>query len=792
MTDEPATLHHVKLCKRNYNRSSIASLHTPSGLLLTEEESIGKEIVEHFTAIFKNQRPSEKTYAARFLDGVRGVFPDETTSCALTAPFSTQEIKIALVDCSKNRAPGTDGIPYEFYLTFWDRLGPHFLDMMNHVLERGSVLETQGKAAVRLISKVPHPKSLSEYRPISLLNTDYKIIASALAKRFRPTLSHTLGSHQKGGVPGRYIFDSLCLYRDIIEETSRKSKISITRDNKQIEHGAAIIGFDLEKAYNLVNRETLWETMSAMGYPASFINWLKALYAITTISPLNGSSIVGDIEEAQSIRQGCPLSMHLFAVYIEPLLARIAANVVGVSVNDHQVAVRGFVDDLAVFATSDFDIITACKCVDEFCLWTHARVNRAKSNILGLGAWAWDEQQKRDDEHLPKKQWPVQWLKPVPSMKLLGVEFQAEITKTGQLNWQNQLLKMLGIIRENYDRKMTLYGRVLFVKQHVLSRAVHLAHIIPCPPQRARAIEKTISRFVWRTLSRPTTLSTLRPVMKGGLGFPNPALFFHALLTHTAYKALISPEGPERSVLRYWLATHLRNQLPNIFTNTSMKSGEAPPDHIHGIIPTIKALLQQGTITPTHHATSKAIYHALLEPHMAPGTLELQRPGLDWPSIWRSVLKLNGPNRDLMFLFNHNILPTKHRINRRDSSVKTVCPVCKRMEEDNFHCFLLCPKKRLALDWFQHRLRTLGCKTPTRDAIHGHCASSLNPHSTAILIEAYVNGTWTARKRESAPSIAELEDLWKALFLSKKTTPSRTHTYTLQTLQTPQQSLRRP
>ena len=85
-----------------------------------------------------------------------------------------------------------------------------------------------------------------------------------------------------------------------------------------------------------------------------------------------------------------------------------------------------------------------------------------KSNILGLGAWAWDEQQKRDDEHLPKKQWPVQWLKPVPSMKLLGVEFQAEITKTGQLNWQNQLLKMLGIIRENYDRKMTLYGRVRF------------------------------------------------------------------------------------------------------------------------------------------------------------------------------------------------------------------------------------------------------------------------------------------------------------------------------------------
>lgn len=790
MTDEPATLHHVKLCKRNYNRSSIANLSTPKGLLLADEESINREIVEHFTSIFKNQRSPDKTYAASFLDGVKGVFShgpsSEQVSCALTAPFCTQEIKVAIVECKTNKAPGTDGIPYEFYLAFWDLVGPHFLDMMNHVLERKSVLPTQGKAAIRLIPKVPHPKCLSEYRPISLLNSDYKIIASVLAKRLRPTLCTALGTHQKGGVPGRYIFDSLCLYRDIIEETSRKSGITVTRDNKNLEHGAAIIGFDLEKAYDLVNRETLWETMSVMGYPASFIDWLKALYAITTISPLNGSSIVGDIEDAQSIRQGCPLSMHLFAVYIEPLLVRIAANVEGVAVNDQRVAVRGFVDDLAVFASSDYDIVTACKYVDEFCLWTHARVNRNKSNILGLGAWAWDSQRKKGAERLPTKEWPVQWLKPTPSMKLLGVEFQADIHKTSQFNWQKQLIKMLGIIRENYDRKMTLYGRVLFVKQHVLSLPVHLAHIIPCPPHRARAIEGSITSFVWGKRSRPATQCTQRPVLKGGLGFPNPSLFFHSLLTHTMYKALISPEGPERSVLRYWLATHLRHQLPDIFSNTARKSGEAPPAHITGVIPTIRALLQQGTITPTNHASSKAIYQALLEPRLAPGTLELQRPGLDWPSTWRSVVNTKGPNRDLMFLFNHDILPTRLRNQRHDPSVQAACPVCHRMEEDNIHCLLLCPEKRHAVDWLRQRLRTLGCNTPPRDAIHGHPGPSHNPRRTTALIEAFVAGTWTAKKRDSAPSVAELEDLWKALLLSKRITLP--HTNTLQMLQTPPQS----
>lgn len=154
----------------------------------------------------------------------------------LAAPISNAEIKRALLATNPNKYPGTDGIPYEFYLRFWDCIGPHFLEMFQHVLESGSVLSSQGRAAVRMIPKVPSPKTLSEYRPISLLNSDYKVMASVLAKRLKPTLQDTLGAHKKGGVPARFIFDSLCLYRDAIEEVSRKSKINITRDNYTIDH----------------------------------------------------------------------------------------------------------------------------------------------------------------------------------------------------------------------------------------------------------------------------------------------------------------------------------------------------------------------------------------------------------------------------------------------------------------------------------------------------------------------------------------------------------------------------
>ncbi|KZR98213.1 Uncharacterized protein APZ42_006476, partial [Daphnia magna] len=96
--------------------------------------------------------------------------------------------------------------------------------MMICVLDKRKLQPSQGRAAIRLVPKIPAPSKITNYRPISLLNTDYKLIASVLAFRLRNSLQNSLDSHQKGGVPGRYIFDSLCLIRDVIDNTGRKSK----------------------------------------------------------------------------------------------------------------------------------------------------------------------------------------------------------------------------------------------------------------------------------------------------------------------------------------------------------------------------------------------------------------------------------------------------------------------------------------------------------------------------------------------------------------------------------------
>ena len=86
---------------------------------------------------------------------------------SLTDPLTLAELRDALSKTEKNKSPGTDGIPYEFYTQIWEIIGPHFLTIVHGVLEKGELLPSQGKAAIRLLPKVPNPKNMTDYRPIS-------------------------------------------------------------------------------------------------------------------------------------------------------------------------------------------------------------------------------------------------------------------------------------------------------------------------------------------------------------------------------------------------------------------------------------------------------------------------------------------------------------------------------------------------------------------------------------------------------------------------------------------------
>ena len=102
--------------------------------------------------------------------------------------LSIEEISYAMRGLSSAKTPGSDGLPLEFYVKFWDQLGPILLQLYTFSLDPGSLSLSMQESVTRLIFKKDDPKNLKNWRPISLLNVDYKILSKALTNRLSKVL----------------------------------------------------------------------------------------------------------------------------------------------------------------------------------------------------------------------------------------------------------------------------------------------------------------------------------------------------------------------------------------------------------------------------------------------------------------------------------------------------------------------------------------------------------------------------------------------------------------------------
>jgi len=125
---------------------------------------------------------------------------------------------MSLKQMAKGKSPGLDGLLVEFYLVFWERLGQELVDSLNHAFECRELTISEGRGIITLIPKKNKDKMLLDnWRPISLLNTDYKIATRAIASRVLKILPGIIHSDQTGYVKKRFIRQNIRLISDFIE-----------------------------------------------------------------------------------------------------------------------------------------------------------------------------------------------------------------------------------------------------------------------------------------------------------------------------------------------------------------------------------------------------------------------------------------------------------------------------------------------------------------------------------------------------------------------------------------------
>ena len=178
---------------------------------------------------------------------------------SLEKDLTFEELKDALTSFADNKSPEEKGFTKEFYEVFFDLLRKDLLNSYNEAFNRGSLSVSQKRGTITLIPKGDENLSdLKNWRPISLLNIDYKILSKALAKRMEQYLPKLIHSDQTGFVNGRYIGQNIRLLNDIMDFLDSKKCQGI------------LLFVDFEKAFDTLEWSFISKTLEAFNFGNKF------------------------------------------------------------------------------------------------------------------------------------------------------------------------------------------------------------------------------------------------------------------------------------------------------------------------------------------------------------------------------------------------------------------------------------------------------------------------------------------------------------------------------------------
>ncbi len=338
-----------------------------------------------------NEREADITIALDSLDA--SLTEDQAEK--MGEAFTYEECERSLRFAKNGTAPGLDGIPFEFWKAlharyiedkrFPDRANFNVMELLTAAFEDARIhgVSTRTSFAHGWIAPIYKEKGertrVVNYRPITLLNTDYKLLSKALAVRLADVAPKIVNKAQAGFVPGRKIQNHTQLARMVMSWAEMN------------EEDGAIVALDQEKAYDKVAHDYLWKVLERFGLPATFIRLIRSLYSNAVTSIMINGILSEPYRIYRGVRQGDPLSCLLFDLAIEPLSAMIRKSELrGFKVPRSEETLKAvlFADDTTVYLSHEDDFKALQDVLDIWCSAAKARFNIAKTEIIPLGSAA--------------------------------------------------------------------------------------------------------------------------------------------------------------------------------------------------------------------------------------------------------------------------------------------------------------------------------------------------------------------------------------------------------------------
>ena len=374
--------------------------------------------------------------------------------------FINDELELCIKSLPKHKTPGIDGLPFELYQSVFPIIQQDYLEVQNCIWERERITSSMRCSVTRLPPKIKQgTPTVLQLRPISMQISDYGIRNRLIASRMSKVMPSLLSSGQ------------LCSQKE------KNILFGITNIISSIEYvnyrglSAAIASFDMDHAFDRAYIPYIIQVLRCMGFSDKFIRIIMDSHTdITTRFILNG--LTEAIQLSFSFRQGDPISMILYLIYIEPLLVMLGKRLQGLQFPNFREIDDDYCDDIEILVEKEEDLLVADEIFRKFESFSGAKVNRStKSKILGLGGFQ------------DRQVWPLPWLKVQKSLKIFGIQIYPSYAQILESNWTDLLQKFRG--KRNLRSLDTFQQRVDVLQIFGTSKLWYLSQVLPLPSQFA-------------------------------------------------------------------------------------------------------------------------------------------------------------------------------------------------------------------------------------------------------------------------------------------------------------------
>lgn len=365
---------------------------------------------------------------------------EDSSSLNKYVPITCKEAEETLNRMKSNDSPGSDGFTLKFFKVFWENLGKFVVDSIDYAYKNEMLSTTQRHGIITCLPREDKPKHfLENWRPISQLNTVYKIASGSIAYRIQKDLEKIIHPDQTGLIHGSKEAKNIRLVYDIMHYTKEENIPGL------------LLLVDFEKVIDSLSWSFIQKALEFFNFGESIRNWIRLFHSDITAAVNQGGNISETFDLHRGCRKGDPLSPYLFTICTEILAIKIreSEDIKGINFLESETEISMFADDTLILMLdgSSKSLQSSVRILKEFAEMSGIHINRHEAKGIPVGSSKCSDFVLKTNEALKLEE---------KTFKLHGIEFDtADLQNVCDVNFRLKLKNIRDILRDLKCRNST-------------------------------------------------------------------------------------------------------------------------------------------------------------------------------------------------------------------------------------------------------------------------------------------------------------------------------------------------